>query len=476
MGLQNSTMSETSIRAEYTHGRIGVTMLKTATAMLAGTLAMSGYNIADTYFVGRIGGAEPLAAMGFTFPVVMLVGCIFHGIGTGIIATVAHALGRGSHDQARTLTAAGLFLVALCAFGLGCLGVLTANRVFSLMGAHGETLHHVRAYMDVWYYGCVTAGLSMEGNKVLITAGRSKTASSMTIFGMLLNVILDPLLIFGLGPFPKLGIQGAAVATVISQMASAALILVVITRLGLLRWQLMPYSKLFAAWRNIVRYALPAVLGMLLFPLGTFVVTRITAEFGVQAVAAVSAASRLEMVAFVFPMSLGISLMPMIAQNYGARLYSRVRQCLKFSVGVAFFFLSITAVLFFVLAAPLAAVFTPEVEVQRVMVLWLRIVPACFCFLETQRFAGFTLTGCGHPNADAAIKAVRMLGLMVPLSLLALWAGSLGGLFWARTLTDVLAGALALAMAWKMVGRLPADGQELPTVQSRNHQQPGAAS
>ena len=78
MGLQNSTMSETSIRAEYTHGRIGVTMLKTATAMLAGTLAMSGYNIADTYFVGRIGGAEPLAAMGFTFPIVMLVGCIFH--------------------------------------------------------------------------------------------------------------------------------------------------------------------------------------------------------------------------------------------------------------------------------------------------------------------------------------------------------------------------------------------------------------
>ena len=455
-------MSEPSIRAEYTHGPIGVTMLKTALAMLAGTLAMSGYNIADTYFVGRIGGAEPLAAMGFTFPVVMLVGCIFHGIGTGIIATVAHALGSGSHEQARTLTAAGLFLVAWVALALGCLGVLTADGVFGLMGAEGETLRLVRSYMDVWYYGCVTAGLSMEGNKVLITAGRPKTASAMTIFGMALNVILDPLLIFGLGPFPKLGMQGAALATVASQMASAGLILVVITRLGLLRWQSMPYTKLFTAWRNIVRYALPAVLGMLLFPLGTFVITRITAEFGVQAVAAVSAASRLEMVAFVFPMSLGITLMPMIAQNFGARLYSRVRQCLRFSVGVAIFFLSITAVLFLVLAAPLAAFFTPEPGVQAVMVLWLRIVPVCFCFLEIQRFAGFALTGCGHPNLDAVIKAVRMLGLMVPLSLLALWANSLGGLFWARTATDVLTGAIALTMAWKMVGRLPADGEDTP--------------
>ena len=455
-------MSEPSIRAEYTHGSIGVTMLKTALAMLAGTLAMSGYNIADTYFVARIGGAEPLAAMGFTFPVVMLVGCIFHGIGTGIIATVAHALGSGSHDQARTLTAAGLFLVALAALALGCLGVLTADSVFGLMGAEGETLRLVRSYMDVWYYGCVTAGLSMEGNKVLITAGRPKTASAMTIFGMVLNVILDPLLIYGLGPFPRLGMQGAAIATVLSQMASAGLILVVITRLGLLRWRTMPYTKLFAAWRNIVRYALPAVLGMLLFPLGTFVITRITAEFGVRAVAAVSAASRLEMVAFVFPMSLGISLMPMIAQNFGARLYSRVRQCLRFSVGVAIFFLSITAVLFLVLAAPLAAFFTPEPGVQAVMVLWLRIVPVCFCFLEIQRFAGFALTGCGHPNLDAVIKAVRMLGLMVPLSLLALWANSLGGLFWARTATDVLTGAIALTVAWKMVGRLPADGEDAP--------------
>ncbi|NLF60721.1 MAG: MATE family efflux transporter [Lentisphaerae bacterium] len=454
-------MSERSIRAEYTRGSIGATMMKTALAMLAGTLAMSGYNIADTYFVGKLGGAEPLAAMGFTFPIVMLVGCIFNGTGTGIIATVAHALGGDNQDLARNLTSAGLFLVACAALVMGCLGVLTADKVFGLMGAKGETLRLVRSYMDVWFYGCVTAGISMVGNKVLITAGRPKTASAMTIFGMVLNVVLDPLLIFGVGIFPRLGIQGAAIATVISQMASAGLILIVLTRLGLLRWQAMPYTKLFAAWRNIVRYALPAIFGMLLFPLGTFVITRITAEFGVQAVAAVSAASRLEMVAFVFPMSLGIGLMPMIAQNFGARLYSRVRQCLKFSIAVAIFFLSLAAVLFFVLARPLSAIFTPDPDVQSVMVLWLRIVPVCFCFLEIQRFSGFALIGCGHPNLDASIKALRMLGLMVPLSLLALWADSLTGLFWARAVTDILAGAVAWFIAWKIVSRLPADGEDI---------------
>jgi len=88
-------------------------------------------------------------------------------------------------------------------------------------------------------------------------------------------------------------------------------------------------------------------------------------------------------------------------------------------------------------------------------------VPVCFCFLEIQRFSGFALIGCGHPNLDASIKALRMLGLMVPLSLLALWADSLTGLFWARAVTDILAGAVAWFIAWKIVSRLPADGEDI---------------
>ncbi|NLF87165.1 MAG: MATE family efflux transporter, partial [Lentisphaerae bacterium] len=184
-----------SIKAEYVRGPVGMTMLKTACAMLAGTLAMSGYNIADTFFVGRLGGEAPLAAMGFTFPVVMLVGCIFHGIGGGIMATMAHALGRNDGKEAARLVSTGLLLVSITALLLAVIGIGSAKWLFAALGAEGETLAQVRQYMDVWYFGCITAGLSMEGNKALIAAGKPRSASGMTILGMLVNVGLDPLFI-----------------------------------------------------------------------------------------------------------------------------------------------------------------------------------------------------------------------------------------------------------------------------------------
>ena len=142
-----------SIRAEYIHGPVGTTMLKTACAMLAGTLAMSGYNISDTFFVGQLGGEAPLAAMGFTFPVVMLVGCIFHGTGGGIMATMAHALGRNDSKQAALLVSSGLLLVSIIAVLLAAIGILSADWLFAAFGAEGETLVQVRRYMDVWYFG-----------------------------------------------------------------------------------------------------------------------------------------------------------------------------------------------------------------------------------------------------------------------------------------------------------------------------------
>jgi putative MATE family efflux protein len=457
-----------SLSAEYTRGSVGLIMLRTACAMLAGTLAMSGYNIADTFFVGQLGGEAPLAAMGFTFPVVMFVSCIFHGFGGGIMATMAHALGRNDGKQAALLVSSGMLLVSIIAISLALFGVLSANWLFAALGAEGETLEQVRRYMDVWYWGCFTAGLSMEGNKALIAAGKPKSASAMTILGMLVNVALDPLFIFGLGPLPAMGIRGAAIATVISQMVSAGAIIIILRRAELLHFRRIAPSVLFRAWRAIIRYAIPGILGMLLFPIGNAVTTRITASFGDVAVAAVSAASRLEMVAFVFPMAVGITLMPMIAQNYGAKLYSRVRQCLRFAIATAVFFLIIMGLVFVIFAPKIVVYFTPEESVQQIMIVYLRIVPYGFFMIEIFRFAGFAFTGCGRPNTDAWLKAMRIVALHIPLSLLAMFLGSLPGLFWARLASDVIAGSIAVTLAWRFVHRLPADGEEIKPQASRN--------
>lgn len=452
-------MKENVSKAVYTTGSIGKTMLKTAFSMLAGTLAMSGYNIADTYFVGQL-GRIPLAAMGFTFPVIMLIGCVFRGLGVGVMTTAAQALGSGNNTKAAKLITSGLLLIFAVSVFFAVAGINCIESTFSVFGANDEVMPDIRAYMTVWYLGCCTASLGMAGNDLLIAAGDSKIASAMMMGGMIVNVVLDPLFIMGCGPVPAMGIRGAAIATVASQFISALVVLAVLARRhGLILFSGMPFQILKTTWTVIVRYAVPSTIGMLMMPIGSAIVTKVTACFGITAVAASAAAGRLEMVAFVFPMALGIALLPMIGQNYGARLYSRINQCRRFAMRFAFLFLAVMGVIYIIAAPQLVRLFSPDPEVRKLMVLYMRIIPFGFGMIEIHRYATFFFTGCAQPAVSAWLNALRILVLMIPLSLFALWLDSLPMLFAARMLADVLAGGIGCWMAHRMTRSLPEDGR-----------------
>ncbi len=456
--------------AAFTRGSIGGTMIKTAFAMVAGTLAMSGYNIADTYFVGQLPGAEPLAAMGFTFPVIMLVGCVFHGLGIGVVTTSSQALGADKRRKAAGLISSGLLLIVLFSMLTGIAGISTVNITFRLFGASGRTLAMVEDYMNIWYFGCATAALAMAGNGLMVSIGSPRSASVLMMTGMIINVLLDPLFIFGWGIFPAMGIRGAAIATIISQCVSASIMVILLyKRHKLLEFKPIPWRKMRKGWGSMVRFAMPAAIGMLLMPVGSAVITKITSRFGDAAVAATAAAGRLEMVAFIFPMALGISLLPMVGQNFGARLYGRIRQCRRFAMNFAFIFLLFMAVVYFIFAEHLVVLFSGDREVQRIMADCMRIIPWGFAMIEIHRYSGFFFTGCGHPHAAAWLNSLRILGLMIPFSFAAMYFESLSGLFYARLAADIIAGTAGWILSARMVNRLPADG-ELPPLMTPHRQ------
>ena len=444
--------------ANYTSGSIAGTMIRTMIAMLPGTLAISGYNIADTFFVAKL-GTDPLAAMGFTFPVIMLVNCIFHGLGVGVMATVAHAVGGARAAKAAKLVSAGMVLVALIALLLGAVGFFTMDATFRRFGAEGSVLELVEGYMAIWYLGCITAALAMIGNNLLIAVGDSRLGGLVMCCGLGVNVLLDPLFIFGWGPLPAMGIRGAALATILAQAFGATVSAAALARRHNL-WDFHAFAGRIvrAAWGKIIRFAVPATIGMVLMPVGNSVITWITAQFGNSAVAGAAAAGRLEAVAFVLPMALGISLMPMIAQNYGAKLYSRIHQCRRIAMRFALFFELTMAILYWVFAPYLVRFFTQDAEVASIMTSYLRIVPWGFGLIEIHRYSGFFFTGSGRPRASAWLAALRIVGLLIPLSLLALRLRSLTGLFWARLAADVLSGAVGWFLVRRLTRHFPADG------------------
>lgn len=449
-------------KAVYTHGPIGRTMLKNGIAMLAGTIAICGYNIVDTYFVGQL-GKVPLAAMGFTFPVIMLIGCIFHGIANGVMAPTAQLLGNSKLSNAARIVSSGLLITVFFSALLAVLGIVFADDIFVKLGAAGETLEEVKGYMNIWYIGCFTASIGGLANSLLVGAGSPKISGFMMMVGMLINALLDPIFIFGWCGLPAMGIRGAALATVISQFVACVVnIYLVWHKHHLIAFEFIPWRVFRAAAFQIIRYAVPNSISMMMMPIGSALVVRMTAYFGDAAVAASAAAGRLEVVAFMFPMALGITLMPTVGQNFGAKLYSRIRECHHFSMKFAFVFLLIMGGIFF-FAAPWAATkFSPDPEVQKIIISALRIIPWGLWGIEIHRYSGFFYTGCDRPIITAYLNIYRIFVLLVPLSYLGCKTGHVEGIFLARLLADAIAGATGYFLSQIMVKNLPADGSPKP--------------
>jgi len=443
-----------NMQPAYTQGNLKKMMFKTALAMLPGTIAMSGYNIVDTYFVGNL-GKIPLAAMGFTFPIIMLIICIFRGLGVGIMAIAAQAIGRGSKNKAALLVSSGFLLVISLSIIMLILGLATNVTVLKMLGAQNETLAQSISYMNIWYLGCLTAALPMTGGDLLITVGDSKRAALFQMIGLLVNAALDPVLINGWSIFPSMGIRGAALATVISQVLASVLVITTLSRKHhLLIFEWIAWRKLKTAWSKIIRFAIPSVIGMLLMPIGSIIITWITAKFGDGAVAACAAAGRLEMIAFMIPMSIGMTIIPIVGQNFGAKQYDRIKDCRRYSMRFVGVFLTCSALVYFFASNWIAAQFSPNAEVREIIAMYICIIPWGFGAVEIHRYSGFFFTGCGKPSITAWLNTMRIFGFLVPFSLIALYFNFLTGLFIARLIGDLLSGTIAFYMARRMLKKL----------------------
>jgi len=435
------------------------TLFSMAFPMLAGTFAMVAYNLTDTWFVSRLGTLS-LAAMGFSFPVVMLLSCVAGGIGSGVTTLVSHAIGRHDHDDASRLVTHGIRLMLSVSIILAIAGYLTITPVFTRLGADAQVLPLVGEYMRTWYLGAVFMALPMVGNGILISAGDSKAASLFMVLGMVLNAILDPVMIFGYLGCPAMGIRGAALATVITQAVSTAWLFQLLYKKHRLlvfgSWELRPYLD---SIRKIARFAVPGILSMILMPISATVITRILSGFGNEAVAASGAAGRIEMFAFVIPMALGMSLTPFVSQNFGAGRGDRVRRAYTVATRFALCYGGLIAVLFFLSARWLASIFSDDPKVATIIVSYIRIISFGYAMMEVHRYSTFVLTGLHRPAAATLLNATRVLVFLIPLSYLGAHFWGVHGVFWGRLATDLAVGSIGFVWVSRLSRSLVATAE-----------------
>lgn len=429
-------------RHALTQQPVPLVLAKMAGGMLIGFVAMAAFNITDTYFVAQLGTNE-LAAMSFTFPVAMFIGGLSIGIGIGTAALLSKKIGQGRHHEVQRLTTDallfGLTLVAL----LSTVGFFTIRPLFTLLGATAETLPLVEDYMRIWYLGMVFLVVPMIGNNAIRATGDTLWPSAIMVVDLVINIILDPLLIFGLGPFPAWGIKGAAVATVFSRaLALAASLYVLHWRKGLLTFELPGVAGLIRSWKKILYFGIPTAGAHILMPFAYGVLLKMVAWSGVEAVAAFGAGQRIEMFVVMPIMALGASLVPFIGQNLGAGNAARIAQAQKLSARFALGWGLLCAALLLTIAHPVAGIFSEDPAVISLLALLLWIVPLSFGFKGLAHTAGAAMIGFGKPYHTTAAVTIRLFVLVLPLAALGAYLDGFRGLLIGLAAAEIIAGAM----------------------------------
>jgi putative MATE family efflux protein len=386
--------------------------------MIYGMVLLMTFNLVDTFFVGLL-GTQPLAAISFTFPITFTVISLTIGLGIGTSAVIAKALGKGNDESAKNSGTAAIYLAAIVVGILSFIGFWFIDEMFLLLGASEALLPLIHDYMDIWFIGSVCLIGPMIGNAILRASGDTKTPSIIMGSAGLINAILDPIFIFGLGPVPAMGIQGAAIATLISWVFGLLLVLYIVgVKRELIHTKLLSLKTFIASSRGILHIGLPAAGANMLTPIAAAILTAIVANYGDSAVAAFGVGSRIESIACLVVLAMSMTLPPFISQNFGAGNMHRVEESYKKSAKFVLAW-QLFIYLILVLIAPfIADIFSKEQAVADIIVLFMWILPLGYGLQGVIILTNSSFNALHKPMVALMLSVIRLFICYVPLAYL----------------------------------------------------------
>ena len=445
--------------ARLTEGPIGRHLINMTVPVLFGITMMMAQGLVDTWFLGMVGDRE-LAAFGFGFPILMIVMSIAIGLGAGTSSVVARAIGSGDLRRARRLASDSLLLSFLITFAICIAGILTIDPLFRLLGAPEDMLPMIRSFMKILYAGVPFVVVGMVGMASMRATGDTRLPSLLMVIAAVLNVILDPIFIFGFGPIPRMELDGAATAALISRaVVFLGTVYLMRNRLDMLSFRKPDPVEMRESWRDILHVGVPAAGTNVIVPLGAALVTAMIARFGPDAVAGFGVASRIESMMLVIYYAMSSIIGPFVGQNYSAGRERRILRSLWLCTA---FCLSSGLVIAGLLAAGsdlLPGLFSSNPDVISVTQQFLWIVPVSYGTYGMVMVMNAAFNGLGKPMPGVWISTGRILFLYVPLAFVGMQFFGVIGIFAAYAAANVISGFAAYAWARHTAHRLCTIGE-----------------
>jgi putative MATE family efflux protein len=367
------------------------------------------YNVVDTFYIGQI-STEAISALTYSFMIFFMLLSISFGLSSAMTAYVGGALGKHKKNMARIYASNGISLFIIIAFILSVISFLFLEYIFVLIGATGKVLEYALEYTYIILLGILPMLLGLGANAVLVALGDTKSYRNILIIGFILNVILDPLFIYGFYFIPALGLSGVAIATVLIQSITLIYMLY-----KLYLTNLVDTAKFFKstpnikAFKHLIKQAIPASANMLLGSFGSMITMYFVSTYGFKAVAAFGIGYRVEQIILLPMLGLNTAVMSIVSNNFGAKNFNRIDEIIQKALKYGYIMSAIGVVLIALFGKYMIMVFDTDTEVVDIAYIYIIFESFIFFSFITMFISGSTLQGIKKPFIIPYIGLYRQI-------------------------------------------------------------------
>ena len=420
------------------------------------------YNLVDMIFIGKLGG-ESIAGIAFNMPLFFLVLGLTMGLGTGVTASIARFIGQENKKEADNSAEHAIAMAIVISIFLCLLGLIFGKTILSFFGAEGDILSIAWEYLHIMCIGMPFMIFSGFFRSILAGEGDMKFPMMVAGLGTVLNIVLDPIFIFELENYGGigfgLGVAGAAMATVISQVIvfCVFIYMLFVKEHSYITFRLKDFSFSKVIIWDIVSVGLPASLSMIVMAIGQGVFNKILIYFSADTVAAYQVAGRLDMLVFLPIFSIAASLTTLVGMFYGAKEYDALRFTIRYGILSAFFITIISSSFIYFFADFTVGFFTDDDLIISIAVSFLKLFSLVYPLIAIAITTGRVLQGLGKGLPVLIITIIRVLGVSAPLALFFIFylAKPVEWVWYSMMISTIIAFIISMVWLFSTVGKLP---------------------
>ena len=404
------------------------------------------YNIVDSMFVARV-SETALTAVSLCYPVQMIIVAVACGTGVGVNALLSRYLGEKKYKKANQIALHGIFLAICNWIVFAILGFFFSEAFLRLFSSNEQILEMGVSYMKICTI--VSFGVFVQITYERIMQSTGNTIYNMIIQGVgaLINIILDPIFIFGYFGIPALGVSGAAIATVIGQIVAMILgIVITQTIIKEVNISIKDWKLDLGMIKNLYKIGFPAILMQSIMSFMTVFMNMILIPYSELAVSVFSIYYKLQQFVFMAVFGMNNALIPIVAYNYGARKRTRILQAIRFSLIISSIIMAVGTIVFEIIPKELLYLFDAKENMLAIGVPSLRIISISFIFAGISMVLCSVFQALGHANKSLYITLLRQLLILIPLTwgLAKLFGLNVG--WWSFPITEAICAGISLVL------------------------------